>query len=698
MQNDQSTLMAPALTPKKSRKKLFIFGGIGALIVLLLGVFVIPAIIKQVESSRLNANLPYVYLPEMKGVDPKGDLKFSVGFTPEKSKDSYSNPYTNYIQVYSDAAFTKPAIDVLARYSDTNGKKITIAPNPSTGLKEAYNVKTKKKESLAQNREWGIHEKYYVVQYVDFNSGKKLEKPIVQPFTVARDLSAPQVSTSFDEKGNLSLKWDKVEGATEYIVARIDHDESIGDATIYETLDSNTTSWSTTAETNSIDGFSQNRILSAGVYSQDSNVGTVKQEEFTRKDNVDIAVFAATSTAVSSYESLDTLSLRAQAPSGFATNTARALNIEVAGEVTNITDIPANVPVILSDGSTAMQAIDINPDTIRISDRSLFNTETGRYITTLDIPYTVRGTNLAWTYRVTNFNTDNYKQQLASVLKTNEAKLVKTGTASFEQLDAASLPAVAKAATTRPSVPYKVNASNEFVDYIAANLMNGAEAIDVSRFVNSQSIQLSDALQEAINQNPYIMYVSGYSYLSDKRVLQIRYSVDKETRDKKAKELNDKVKSIVNNVIKAGMSTSEKVTATNTYIIDNATYNYNALKVKDSFLSAAAQYADAWTAYGTLFDGTAVCGGYAFAFKALADEAGVENVYVTGFLDNTNRHAWNKVKIDGAWRVVDTTWNDSNGERNKYLMITDKQAESQRSQVEDSAWISDPFLKAYAAV
>ena len=73
-------------------------------------------------------------------------------------------------------------------------------------------------------------------------------------------------------------------------------------------------------------------------------------------------------------------------------------------------------------------------------------------------------------------------------------------------------------------------------------------------------------------------------------------------------------------------------------------------------------------------------------------------VYILQDIDNTNRHAWNKVKVDGKWTVIDTTWNDSASSPNKYLMITDSQAGQLRSQVEDPAWIADPFLKQYQAV
>ncbi len=696
---------SPTPTPpsaKKSRKKALLFGGIGALVALIiLGAIFIPRIIQSIQLAQLDSGLPYIYKPTMENLERSDKLEFPLGFEPTENKDAPLDRYSEYVQVYSDEAFTKPAIDTLTVYTGTNGKKLSIVPSPSVDLTKAYDVRTSQKVELAKDREWGIHEKYYVVQYADFSSGKKLEKPIVQPFTVKHELATPQVRYTVGDDGNITFSWDKVDGAKAYVITRINRLSASGGANVYGMVDSNTTSWSTKSETTNLEGFTQNRIIATNKTQDDTqnqSVGSIDAKAFTREDNVDIAVFAATETQVSGYKSVDTVALRSQAPSSFATNTARSLNIEVAGEVTDINDIPANVPVILSDGRTAMQAISINVDDVSISERGLVDIDAGRYVTTLNVPYTVKGTGLSWTYRVTNFDATNYKQQLADVVEKNRQELVKTGSVSFALLDPSNLPKVeGTPATSRPNVPYKVNGSSEFVKYIAANLIDGTELIDVSKFVDDQSVSTDDAFQEALSQNPYAMYLTGYYYSPTKKIIQVRYSVDTETRERKMKELNDKVKSITGSIIKSGMSDTQKVNAINTYIIDNAKYNYDALEVKDSFL-AEAKYADAWTAYGILIDGTAVCGGYSYAFKALADEAGLESVYVTGYLDNTNRHAWNKVRVDGTWRIVDTTWNDSEGERNKYLLITDEKAESQRDQVEDKSWISDPFLKQYQAV
>lgn len=64
------------------------------------------------------------------------------------------------------------------------------------------------------------------------------------------------------------------------------------------------------------------------------------------------------------------------------------------------------------------------------------------------------------------------------------------------------------------------------------------------------------------------------------------------------------------------------------------------------------RFYDSFTAYGILMDGVGVCAGYSAAFKLLADAAGIESIVVTGYLDGSLPHAWNKVRIDGEWYIV----------------------------------------------
>ena len=84
---------------------------------------------------------------------------------------------------------------------------------------------------------------------------------------------------------------------------------------------------------------------------------------------------------------------------------------------------------------------------------------------------------------------------------------------------------------------------------------------------------------------------------------------------------------------------------------------------------------------------TAVCEGYARLYTALGKAAGLDVAFVTGYIRDAHRrpsadavsdeavkqalegflHAWNAVKLDGQWVLVDTTWDDpvsSDGKEN----------------------------------
>lgn len=67
-----------------------------------------------------------------------------------------------------------------------------------------------------------------------------------------------------------------------------------------------------------------------------------------------------------------------------------------------------------------------------------------------------------------------------------------------------------------------------------------------------------------------------------------------------------------------------------------------------------------------LQEGKAVCSGYSGVYKMLAKHAGLEVVTISGFgkgygyrdgdkIEGTN-HAWNAVKLDGEWHLLDSTW------------------------------------------
>ena len=113
---------------------------------------------------------------------------------------------------------------------------------------------------------------------------------------------------------------------------------------------------------------------------------------------------------------------------------------------------------------------------------------------------------------------------------------------------------------------------------------------------------------------------------------------------------------IITSKISEDLSDYEKELIVHDYIIMNCAYdsvNYNKNTIPDT----------SRTSYGVLVLGVAVCDGYSRAFKLLMDMLDIECDIVTGWADG-ERHAWNRVKLDGDYYLVDVTWNDPTLEGN----------------------------------
>lgn len=112
-------------------------------------------------------------------------------------------------------------------------------------------------------------------------------------------------------------------------------------------------------------------------------------------------------------------------------------------------------------------------------------------------------------------------------------------------------------------------------------------------------------------------------------------------------QIKDNRDSIIRNVTGDKYS---KVLQVHDWIIENLEYSLDI------------QNANTYNLYGALINKSAVCEGYAEAFKYILDELGIPCILVSGTATNsegiTENHAWNYVQIDEKWYAVDTTWDD----------------------------------------
>lgn len=82
----------------------------------------------------------------------------------------------------------------------------------------------------------------------------------------------------------------------------------------------------------------------------------------------------------------------------------------------------------------------------------------------------------------------------------------------------------------------------------------------------------------------------------------------------------------------------------------------------------------AFSAYGAIVQGEAVCEGYARAMQFLLQRADIPAMVVTGFDENRQPHMWNLVTIDGRNYHLDVTWDDSGDQiRHTYFNLTSRE-------------------------
>ena len=94
----------------------------------------------------------------------------------------------------------------------------------------------------------------------------------------------------------------------------------------------------------------------------------------------------------------------------------------------------------------------------------------------------------------------------------------------------------------------------------------------------------------------------------------------------------------------------EQEKAVHDYMVLNSAYDYKSYQ--NGTVPAASH-----TAEGIFVYKTAVCDGYASAFKLCMDILGIPCETITGTADGGG-HAWNAVMLDDEWYMVDVTWDD----------------------------------------
>ncbi len=182
--------------------------------------------------------------------------------------------------------------------------------------------------------------------------------------------------------------------------------------------------------------------------------------------------------------------------------------------------------------------------------------------------------------------------------------------------------------------------------------------------------EVFELIDKIVREHPEILYYTGCTY-SSSGLLTLQYSHDTQTIKAHTAALMEKVDQICGKLIKAGMTDFEKELAIHDYLIENCRYDIEGYE-------STSLGAESYSAYGALCLGIAVCEGYAEAAMLLLTRSGVECRMITG-TSRGEGHAWNLVKLEGAYYHLDVTWDDpvmadgSNAKTYHYFNLPDKE-------------------------
>ncbi len=148
---------------------------------------------------------------------------------------------------------------------------------------------------------------------------------------------------------------------------------------------------------------------------------------------------------------------------------------------------------------------------------------------------------------------------------------------------------------------------------------------------------------------------------------RVKLRIIKTYTDVEIKEIKEKVDEIIKEVVKDETDPEKKIKLVHDYIIDHTKYD------KERSDKNKIGYASN-TAYGVLFEGYGICGGYADTMGIFLDAFGIPNYRVA-----SSNHIWNAVYLNGKWVHLDLTWDDpilSNGKdvvlHDYFLVSTEK--------------------------
>ncbi len=127
---------------------------------------------------------------------------------------------------------------------------------------------------------------------------------------------------------------------------------------------------------------------------------------------------------------------------------------------------------------------------------------------------------------------------------------------------------------------------------------------------------------------------------------EVTIEISKLYSEEDINRINQEIDRLMKQLITKDMDNQTKIRTIHDYIINNTKYDTQRNETNSSPYHSN-------TAIGPLFEGYAICSGYADVMELFLERFGLKSFKVASSL-----HIWNSVYIDGAWKQIDLTWDD----------------------------------------
>ncbi len=127
---------------------------------------------------------------------------------------------------------------------------------------------------------------------------------------------------------------------------------------------------------------------------------------------------------------------------------------------------------------------------------------------------------------------------------------------------------------------------------------------------------------------------------------KVTVSLEKTYKEEEITEINQRIEELIPTLITTSDTELDNIRRIHDYIIDHSVYDSN--RSDQQIIEYKSEIA-----YGPLFEGHGLCGGYTDLMELFLEKMHIKNYKVA-----SNHHVWNAVYLDNSWYHLDLTWDD----------------------------------------